>query len=145
MDDITKTTTYAAGATAEEIEMQLNGNTESLTEAIAAGGWALNPGKTNHLLILLGHGKIAATRALRKSKSFLGSALREMRVLGPYLPSDQGLGGEIARRVEAMQQAFRMCGNFWSSGTPQTLKTCVFPGICDRGGLERPHGFCVAC
>ena len=52
--------------------------------------------------------------------------MREMRVLGPYLPSDQGLGGEIARRVDAMQQAFRMCGNFWSSGTPQTLKKLIF-------------------
>ena len=93
MDDITKTTSFSAGAAAEEIELQLNGNTESLTETIATGGWALNPGKTNHLLVLLGQGKVAATRAMRQSKSLLGSALRDMRVLGPYLPSDQGLRG----------------------------------------------------
>ena len=68
MDDITKTTSFSAGATAEEIELQLNGNTESLTETIATVGWALNPGKTNHLLCLMGTGKMATTRGLRSSK-----------------------------------------------------------------------------
>ena len=126
MDDITKTTTFCAGASAREIEQKLNNNTAALTETIAVGGWALNPWKTNHLLVLVGQGKILATRALRNSKSLLGCALREMRVLGPYLPSDQGLRGEIARRVDAMQQAFRMCGNFWGSRTPQTLKKNLY-------------------
>ena len=129
---------------AGDIEQKLNSNTEALTETIAKGGWALNPWKTNHLLVLVGQGKVNATRALRKSKSLLGCALREMRVLGPYLPSDQGLRGEIARRVDAMQQAFRMCGNFWGSRTPQTLKTTDISGLCDGGGVERTHCICVA-
>ena len=80
MDDITKTTTYAEGVTAGEIESQLNGNTEALTETIAVGGWALNPGKTNHLLVLQGEGRTSTIRTLRTSKQLLGSAMREMRV-----------------------------------------------------------------
>eukprot|EP00959_Pyramimonas_sp_CCMP1952_P124389 2600812-Pyramimonas_sp.AAC.1 len=49
-----------------------------------------------------------------------------MRVLGPYIPSDQGLGNEIRRRCDATRAAWRQCSPFWSSKTSKAIKRSMF-------------------
>eukprot|EP00959_Pyramimonas_sp_CCMP1952_P042706 892917-Pyramimonas_sp.AAC.1 len=44
--------------------------------------------------------------AAEREKKINSTPMREMRVLGPYPPGDQGYAGEM-RRCEAMQLAYR--------------------------------------
>eukprot|EP00959_Pyramimonas_sp_CCMP1952_P198595 4154102-Pyramimonas_sp.AAC.1 len=97
MDEVTRTHTILQEATASAVTEQLNGATSRLEQTIGKGGWRLNQGKTNHLLCICGPGSYTVTRQLRRSTELKGEALREMRVFGPYLPSDQGLGGRSAQ------------------------------------------------
>eukprot|EP00959_Pyramimonas_sp_CCMP1952_P356234 7460376-Pyramimonas_sp.AAC.1 len=107
----------------EEVVEQLNLVSGRLEEARTAGNWRLNPDETNHLLVLRGVRSYQSTRALRKQTSGLGGeALREMRALGPYIPSEQGLGNEIRRRCDAARAAWRQRSTFWSSKTSKVIK-----------------------
>ena len=81
-------------------------------------------------------GSFGATRKLRKSKDVKGTTLREMRVLGPYLPAEQGLAGEIMRRIQAGTKAWRQCGVFWSSRTPRPIKRLMFQAFVIGGVLS---------
>eukprot|EP00959_Pyramimonas_sp_CCMP1952_P012460 263428-Pyramimonas_sp.AAC.1 len=49
-----------------------------------------------------------------------------MKVLGPYIPSGQGLGNEIRRRCDAARAAWRQCSTFWSSKTSNVIKRSMF-------------------
>eukprot|EP00959_Pyramimonas_sp_CCMP1952_P366422 7674449-Pyramimonas_sp.AAC.1 len=110
MDDITKTHTFLPNTAAADIISHLNGVTTRLEAKLAKGNWCLNPQKTNHLLHIRGEGCFGTTRLLRKSKTIKGNTMREMRVLGPYLPSEQGFSGEVHRRCEAARLAWRQGG-----------------------------------
>eukprot|EP00959_Pyramimonas_sp_CCMP1952_P085379 1785494-Pyramimonas_sp.AAC.1 len=112
MDDVAKISLFEEDLEAEVIGQRLNNTTARLSQILGRGNWTLNPSKTNHLLCLMGKGNYKATRLLRRDtgKLLQGAGCREMRALGPYLPAEQGLAGEIMRRCQAGTKAWRMCG-----------------------------------
>eukprot|EP00959_Pyramimonas_sp_CCMP1952_P144394 3022659-Pyramimonas_sp.AAC.1 len=117
MDDIAKIHVITEGSSSEVITHLLNDLTHRLEKVIERGGWSLNAGKTNHLLCFRGEGSYQATQRLRMSKELHGAACREVRALGPFIPSDQGLLGEVSRRCVAAKMARRPCGAFGKAPT----------------------------
>eukprot|EP00959_Pyramimonas_sp_CCMP1952_P362197 7585583-Pyramimonas_sp.AAC.1 len=137
MDDITKITMLPIAARKEEVVEQLNLVSGRLEKALTAGSWRLNPDKTNRLLVLRGERSYQCTRALRKQTSGLrGEALRGMRVLGPYVPSGQGLGNEIRRRCDAARAAWRQRSTFWSPKTSKVIKRSMFMAFVAGAALS---------
>eukprot|EP00959_Pyramimonas_sp_CCMP1952_P219456 4588821-Pyramimonas_sp.AAC.1 len=59
-----------------------------------------------------------------------------MRVLGPFIPSDQGITGEIKKRCDAIRLAWRQGGTFWSSKNSFAVKRMMFIAFVFGAGLS---------